>query len=72
MEWIKMIPIQFKHVLARVITALLALTLTGMNCVAVSPPELSLVRTSTNHLFPTARYTPLKETPRITLHLPYG
>lgn len=67
MEWIK-IPIQFKHVWAWVITALLTLTLTGMNCVTVAPPELSLMKTSTNHLFPTARYTPLKENPRITLH----
>lgn len=72
MEWIKMIPIQFKRVPALVITALLALTLTGMSSVAVAPPELNLVRTSANYLFPTARYIPLKETPRITLHLPYG
>lgn len=72
MEWIKMIPIQYKHVPTWVITALLALTLTGMNCIAVAPPELSPVRTSTNDLLSTARYIHLKETPRITLHLPYG
>lgn len=66
MEWIKMIPIRFKHVPVWVVTALLVLTLTGMNCVAAAPPELSLVRTSTNCLF-----TPLMETPKVTLHQPY-